>query len=332
VVEVVVQAGERLVPARLSFGSGVANFVMNRREFTANGIILGVNPRGLADRSVPVLRIDSRDGQMLAVLFGASAHNTTLGPDNYQISGDYAGFAQTFIQEKLPKVQPMFVLGCAGTPTPPRGTMELAETRSHWGKRCAGCSGKLRPVTGRCKLPRHAGLLLRLRFTEELQKLAADRRNANRLEQRNCWPCWTVARSCCALLRPLTVWQFGRDLTLVGLSGEVVVDYVTLLEKALGPNQLWIAGYCNDVFGYLPSARVLAEGGYETRGLYWGRWLLRPRAEEVVQKARTRPERAAGRRLEQGRVLWPHRSLPACTKGTPSSSSKQPEQDAETVD
>jgi hypothetical protein len=69
---------------------------------------------------------------------------------------------------------------------------------------------------------------------------------------------------------PLTVWQFGSDLTLVGLSGEVVVDYVTLLEKALGPNRLWLAAYCNDVFGYLPSARVLKEGGYETRGLYAG--------------------------------------------------------------
>jgi neutral ceramidase len=69
---------------------------------------------------------------------------------------------------------------------------------------------------------------------------------------------------------PLTVWQFGQDLTLVGLSGEVVVDYVTLLEKSLGPNQLWICAYCNDVYGYLPSNRVLDEGGYETRGLYSG--------------------------------------------------------------
>src|SRR5260370_39295932 len=58
---------------------------------------------------------------------------------------------------------------------------------------------------------------------------------------------------------PVTVWQFGEDLTLVGLSGEVVVDYVMLLEKALGPNHLWLSAYCNDVFGYVPSARVLAE-------------------------------------------------------------------------
>src|SRR4051794_32442678 len=56
VAEVVVQALTRMEPARLSWGQGVVDFVMNRREFTPNGIILGVNARGLADRSVPVLR------------------------------------------------------------------------------------------------------------------------------------------------------------------------------------------------------------------------------------------------------------------------------------
>jgi hypothetical protein len=29
---------------------------------------------------------------------------------------------------------------------------------------------------------------------------------------------------------------------------------------------VWVAGYSNDVFGYLPSLRVLEEGGYEGGG------------------------------------------------------------------
>jgi hypothetical protein len=29
---------------------------------------------------------------------------------------------------------------------------------------------------------------------------------------------------------------------------------------------LWVAGYSNDVFGYVPSERVLQEGGYEGGG------------------------------------------------------------------
>ena len=54
--------------------------VMNRREFTTDrGVILGVNPRGLADRSVPVLRIDDPSGKLLAIVCGAACHNTTLG-------------------------------------------------------------------------------------------------------------------------------------------------------------------------------------------------------------------------------------------------------------
>jgi hypothetical protein len=85
---------------------------------------------------------------------------------------------------------------------------------------------------------------------------------------------------------PLALWQFGRDLTFVGLSGEVVVDYVPLIEKALGPRPLWIAAYCNDVFGYLPSARVLGEGGYETRGLYsGGAGFFAPEAQEAIVTA-----------------------------------------------
>ena len=57
----------------------------------------------------------------------------------------------------------------------------------------------------------------------------------------------------------VAVWQFGADLTLVALPGEVVVDYVALIEEALGPLRLWLAAYSHDTFGYLPSARVLRE-------------------------------------------------------------------------
>ena len=43
------------------------------------------------------------------------------------------------------------------------------------------------------------------------------------------------------------------------------------LKKELGPN-LWVMGYANDVMAYIPSARVLKEGGYEGGGamVYYG--------------------------------------------------------------
>jgi hypothetical protein len=289
VVEVVVQALSRLEPARLSWGSGVVHFVMNRRQFIPGEVILGANPRGLADRTVPILRIDSPHGKLRGVLFGAAVHNTTLIPSNYELCGDYAGFAQTYIQEQYPDAQAMFILGCAGDADPyPRGSMKLA--REHGltlGKEvCRLLDTKLRPVRG--------PLTVALEQTDlPLQKLNAAELKEIASRKRGIQP--GIARQMLAMLErgdklpesyrcPFAVWQFGKDhLTLVGLSGEVVVDYVPLLEKALGPTNLWLAAYCNDVYGYLPSARVIAEGGYETRGIYAGGiGFFDSRAQDVV--------------------------------------------------
>ncbi len=300
VVDIVVRAAAHLEPARLSWGSGVINFAMNRREFTPNGVILGVNPRGLADRSVPVLRVDGADGKPRAVLFQAGTHNTTLTGDNYEISGDYAGFAQAYLHERYPSTQAMFILGCAGDSNPyPRGTLELARTHGvTLGQEvCRVMESKLKPVTGPLQIAfDQVDLPLQTSLNrEQLQKWATNKRDAK---------AWGATRLLALLDKgeplpshyrcPVTVWQFGHDLTLVGLPGEVVVDYLRFLEQALGPNQLWVAAYCNDVFGYLPSARVLQEGGYETRGLYsGGAGFFDPKAEVVlVQKVRELAEKA----------------------------------------
>ena len=72
---------------------------------------------------------------------------------------------------------------------------------------------------------------------------------------------------------PIQVWRFGGDLALVALGGEVVVDYAIRLAREYPKQRLWVAGYCNDVFGYVPSLRVLREGGYEGGDamIYYGR-------------------------------------------------------------
>ena len=96
---------------------------------------------------------------------------------------------------------------------------------------------------------------------------------------------------------PVAVWQFGGDLTWVGLSGEVVADYVPLIEKAVGPLQLWISAYCNDYFGYVPTARMLEEGGYETLGLFRANGIFTPETETVLVNTVRNLSARAGRRL-----------------------------------
>jgi hypothetical protein len=65
---------------------------------------------------------------------------------------------------------------------------------------------------------------------------------------------------------PLQVWKFGQALKLIAMGGEVVVDYSLRLKREYGWNDTWVAGYSNDVFAYIPSLRVLHEGGYEGGG------------------------------------------------------------------
>jgi hypothetical protein len=96
---------------------------------------------------------------------------------------------------------------------------------------------------------------------------------------------------------PVAVWQFGQDLTLVGLAGEVVSEFVPLLHTAIGHRRLWVAGYCNDDFGYIPTAKILAEGGYETRCLIPDPGFFAPQAQDVLVEKVHQLAAAAGREL-----------------------------------
>jgi neutral ceramidase len=299
--EAVAAALDDLSPARLSWGVGVASFVMNRREFTATGVRIGVNPRGLADRSVPVLRIESPEGKLRGVVFGCACHNTTLTGQFYLISGDYAGYAQRHIEEQHPGAVALFVLGCGGDANPyPRSDVALARLHgTHLGEEvCRVLGSSLSRVRGPLvtrlqyvdlplRVPRSAAEL-----DEWLQSSNPYHRDAARAQQERLQRGETLQDHYRA---PMALWRLGNDLTLLGISGETVVDYVPAALEILSPHKAWIAGYCNDVFGYLPSARVLREGGYETRGVYYGAvGIFAPQVEQAVLQAVRDLAHAAG--------------------------------------
>jgi hypothetical protein len=84
---------------------------------------------------------------------------------------------------------------------------------------------------------------------------------------------------------PVQAVRLGKDLTILGLGGEVVVDYALRAKRELAGENLIVAGYCNDVMGYVPSRRVRLEGGYEAveSGIYYGLpGPFTPEVEETV--------------------------------------------------
>ncbi|MCA9014758.1 MAG: hypothetical protein KDA77_05430, partial [Planctomycetaceae bacterium] len=96
---------------------------------------------------------------------------------------------------------------------------------------------------------------------------------------------------------PVQVWKFGNQLTMIFLGGEVVVDYALRLKKEVKSDAVWVTAYANDVFGYVASERMRAEGGYEYvfSMIYYnqpGPWakgteeILIRRIHELVKQAR----------------------------------------------
>jgi neutral ceramidase len=264
------QALDNLAPAKLGYTHARAGFAMNRRLPTETGVRNSPYPDGPVDHDVPVLRIDSPDGKLRAVLFGYACHCTTLS--FYQFCGDYAGFAKQYIQEAHPGVTAFFIAGCGADQNPyPRRTLDLA--KQHGRALANGVETALmvraRPVRG----PIGAAIdTVELDFAEppsreqlEQQAKSTDKYAKRHAEvllkeiERN----GSIRKSYPYLVQAV---RFGNDLTMVALAGEVVVDYSLRLKTELPGEAVWVAGYSNDVFGYIPSARVLREGGYEGGG------------------------------------------------------------------
>ncbi len=305
-IDVAGEAVGKLKPATLSWNTGVAHFAMNRRQFTDKGVILGVNARGMVDRSVPVLRMDGEDGKPIAILFGYACHGTTLPPSNMGVNPDYPGYARDAIEEKFPGAQAFFMQGCAGDANPyPRTLPELAtrhgkELGEEVCRLAAGGTGaKLTAVHGPLKVAlENAALPLQVLdrpALEELAKAGSKKADALKmiamLEKGQKLPETYTA--------PVTAWQFGGDLTMVHLPNEVVVDYMQKIEEAAGPLRLWVAGYSHHVEGYIPSRRVIKEGGYETRGLYIGTGWFAPGVEEALVEAAKSAAGKAGRKMDK---------------------------------
>jgi hypothetical protein len=256
-------------PARLSFGRSKAGVAINRRVFRSTGVNFGANPDGVVDPEVPVLRIDGPDGKVRAIIFGYACHCTTLGGDYYRISGDWAGFAQDYLERAHPGATALFVTGCGGDANPePRGQLDFA--RQHGleiaGAVCQVLKGPRTPIEGtfrasfdRVNLP-FAPVPSRAEYAKRLEdKSVYVRRHAKQqLDVLDSGGQLPTSYPC-----PVQAWQLGKDLTLVGLGGEVVADYSLRLKREIKGGNLWVAGYCNDVFAYVPSVRILLEGGYE---------------------------------------------------------------------
>jgi neutral ceramidase len=274
-VDLIGEAIGNLKLARLNASQAEATFAINRRENRGAELdqrAAAGTLKGPVDHQVPVLRVADAKDKTLVILFGYACHNTIMS--FFKTSGDYAGYAQKFIEEANPGAVAMFVMGAGGDQNPyPRRKAEhlplhgraLADAVSR------ALKGKQTQVTSRLRVARHDA---RLKMQPAPDKDALEKQ-AKSKNQYDRWKALFLLgrinagiRSASSYDLPVQAARLGDEILLVAMGGEVVVDYARRFKKEFGTSghgnpMMWFAGYSTDVSFYLPSLRVLKEGGYE---------------------------------------------------------------------
>jgi len=291
-VAVVGKAVEDLAPARIAWGKGHVTFAVNRRNNREADVPrlreLG-EMRGPVDHDVPVLEVRDLGGKLRAIGFGYACHATVL--DGLAWSGDYPGNAQSALEKAHPGAVALFWAGCGGDQNPlPRRRVSFVQD---YGQQLqqgvdAVLNAPMRPLQGHLRCS-YSTIDLPLASPPSREQLATEAGSSNHaLAARARKLLEQLARQGSLAQTypyPVEVWRLGSDLTWIALGGEVVVDYSLRLKKELGQDNTWVAGYANDVMAYIPSLRVLKEGGYEGGGamVYYGLpGVWGPRVEELI--------------------------------------------------
>ena len=247
-------------PAKLSRGLGQANFAANRRT-----------KGGPADHALPALFVTDPDGKLRAIFASYACHCTTLGGEFNQLCGDWAGYAQEYLEGEHPGTIVLMALGCAGDANPsPRPGLDLA--KRHGQEICTAVdrvlTNTLSPVQGKlvCRAKRIELPLDTLPTRAEWEARAMETNYIGNHARLN------LARLDRGEKLPTTVpylvqtWTFGKGLAMILLPGEVVVDYSLRLKREFDASRLWVNAYANDVPCYIASERILKEGNYEGGG------------------------------------------------------------------
>ncbi len=285
IVATVKKAISSAVPARIQSGNGKSTFAVNRRTNKPYSEVPDKRARGKlvgpVDHDVPVLTARDKNDKLISILFGYACHATVLGLNFF--NGDYPGYAQAELENLNPGATALFWAGCGGDQNPlPRSEVALAK---EYGAELAEAVTEVitAPMT-------ELSPSLKTEFKTIEAPLAAVPTKEQILTNSKSTNKYEVARAGYLLRKmekqgglkgsypyPVGHWKIGglykgQHIDFIFLGGEVVVDYALRLKKEGSGSNTWVAGYANDVMAYIPSLRVLKEGGYEGGGsnVYYG--------------------------------------------------------------
>lgn len=146
-------AFERLEPAAVRWGLGLADLAVNRRQRDDDGMVrrIGWNPSGLVDLSVPVLQALRADASVIATAVGYGCH-TVCAPPSLAYSPDYPGPLRELVRQ-ITGGECVFLQGAGGNVMPRVAFDESGLSEGAFGRRLA--LEALHAVADRSARPTH---------------------------------------------------------------------------------------------------------------------------------------------------------------------------------
>jgi hypothetical protein len=266
VAEALKEAVRTATPAKLGFGEARAEgFTRNRRwgYDTAARETAGEKPA--VEPVGWVLRVDSMEGDVRAVLVNFASHPTILPAKNMLLSAEWPGVLQQEIEKAFPGAVALFTNGAQGDQSPQdaQGADDF-ERMTDYGTRVAGIAAEVaRGIETRADVP--IGFrgtrpeLPALQFPESAGKKFAAYLDA--------------AREGLPRNAEIQVFRIGAT-ALVGLPGEPILAVGQAVRASVieqGFEGAVVIGLANDYIGYLVNETEYAHGGYEVESRsYYG--------------------------------------------------------------
>jgi hypothetical protein len=251
-VDLVVNATKQVVPFKMGMGKGYCDLNINRRaEFAKGDVWLGRNPEGPCDHELDVIKFESMDNRLLAVLINWPCHGTATGDSNYLITGDWPGSAARYIKGQVGE---RVVIGVT-----------------------AGASANINPIYGPGNVFKEVDAI-GYHVGDEAAKI---------IKNLETYPVTTIAEVDTTLIFPgkkhspdhfaHAVYERGTDtkieliafkiggVVLAGISGELFTEIGMEIKKLSPFSDTVILTHCNGSCGYIPTDKAYTEGGYEVQ-------------------------------------------------------------------
>ena len=312
IIDMIDRGLQNLIEGEAYICKGSSKFGVSRRYPWEGGVLWKpyFNENAI-DTDLFLIKFVDKNGKLRGLIFNYACHPTTLGPDNYLISADYPGVVRKYLEEQNPGMISVFLQGCGADVKPYitadngkfkscnfneleiagkslateiqaliNETNEVEQNDGTKGSKWRRIDFNIRTKSAEVKLytetwdiQKWESLLYDQKEPEyrkaSIKKLLSEMKEG---KVKNYLPYY------------ISVFRFDDKTCIIALECEVVSDIGKNIKKILDNEDVIVLGYSNSSVCYIPTEKIIREGGYESESFKTARLAgpFVPEIEDII--------------------------------------------------